>query len=480
MDSLPAFEQRNGLAAELASALPGRVHVAGEPQFRDSLARVFFPEAARRSPSCVVTPADVADVATTLTRAAAAGVPVTVRGGGLSSNCVRDDAVLLDLSVHFATARTDGDSHVVVGGGATVGEALAATTPTGRVIPVGIAGIAGLGLITRGGVGYLTRDLGLTLDQIVELEMVLPDGTWLRLSEDSRGVEEELWWAARGCAPSFGVVTSARLRTHPQGPVYVERAVVGLDALATYFATAPQLPRHTTMGAVLGWGGGPDPVLLVYTACRSSCDDDVDVARSATSAVVAASKNTFFRAETSGRYLAGLPEFAIPGPGGAEPAAIAPPDPTSTAHRGWFYGKSVFTGPNLGADIADGLAAAITAAPTRACRIDFQHTGGALADVEDTATAFWGRRGEWNVPLNAIWSDAADTDACRAWARDTLAVLAPGTIGGYSVELRSGFAESAAEIDAAYGGNLRKLRDLRDRIDPGGVLLNHPLAQELP
>lgn len=426
-----------------------------------------------------MTPLDTSDVATTLTQAADAGVPVTVRGGGLSSNCVRDGAVMLDLSVNFAGARPDGDSHVVVGGGATVGAVLESLAPTGRVIPVGIAGIAGFGLVTRGGVGYLTRDVGLTLDQIVDLEMVLPDGNVVRLSADSRGVDEELWWAARGCAPSFGVVTSARLRTHQQGPVFVDRAVVGLDALATYFATAPQLPRHTTMGAVLGWmDPSADPVLFVYTACRSAADDDIGVARAATSAVVAASNQLFFRAETAGRYLSGLPEFAIPGPGGADPAPIAPPDPASSAHRGWFYGKSVFTGPTLGADVADGLAAAIAAAPTRACRIDFQHTGGALADVDDTATAFWGRRGEWNVPLNAIWSDAAESDACRAWARDTLTVLAPGTIGGYSVEVRPGFAETSAEVAAAYGGNLNRLRELRNRIDPAGTLLNHPLAEE--
>lgn len=465
------------LTARLVADLPGRVYDVDSTAYRDSLARVFFPEASRRHPSCVVTPRDTADVAAVLTAASSAGVPVTVRGGGLSSNCVRDDAVMLDLSTHFATVRPD-ESHVVVGGGATVGSVLDALAPSGRVIPVGIAGIAGFGLLTRGGVGYLTREIGLTLDQIVELEMVLPGGEVVLLSADSSGIEGELWWAARGCAPSFGVVTSARLRTYAQGPVFVDRAVVGLDALATYFATAPTLPRHTTMGAVLGWMDPtrPTPVLLVYTACRSSSDDDVGVARAAASAVVAASATVEFRDEMRGRYLSGLPEFAIPGPGGADPAPISPPDPASSAHRGWFYGKSVFTGPTLGPDIADGLAAAIAGAPTRACRIDFQHTGGALGDVGDDATSFWGRRGEWNVPLNAIWSAEADGDACRQWARDTLTVLAPATIGGYSVEVRPGFVETQAEIEAAYGPHLPRLRELRDRIDPGGVLGTHPLG----
>jgi FAD/FMN-containing dehydrogenase len=135
----------------------------------------------------------------------------------------------------------------------------------------------------------------------------------------------------------------------------------------------------------------------------------------------------------------------------------------------------VFTGPTLGRDVADALAGAIRAAPTRACRIDFQHTGGALADTADGATAFWGRGGEWNIPLNAIWSDAEDGAACYAWAREIVGVLAADTIGVYSVEVRPGFPETDREIDIAYGDNVSRLRELRHRYDPSGVLADCPL-----
>ncbi|MGH8985647.1 MAG: FAD-binding protein, partial [Acidimicrobiia bacterium] len=111
------------------------------------------------------------------------------------------------------------------------------------------------------------------------------------------------------------------------------------------------------------------------------------------------------------------------------------------------------------------------AAPTPLCRIDFQQTGGALADVANDATAFWGRDAEWNVPLNAITSDAArDREACMAWGRETMDALAPSSVGVYSVELRPGFPETHAEVDAAFGGNLPRLRALRGRIDPDRVL----------
>ncbi|MDS1116407.1 hypothetical protein RD149_21925 [Gordonia westfalica] len=257
----------HGIAAALEAALPHRVHRPDSAGYRDSLARIFFPDASRRRPPCVVAPRDSADVSAALRLASAHGGTVTVRGGGLRSPCVDDGA--------------------------------------------------------------------------------------------------DLWWAVRGGAPSFGVVTEAVMRTHEQGPVHVDRAVVELDALPHYFAIAPTLPRHTTMGAVLGYAeGAAEPAVLVYTACRSGRRADLAEAREATDAV------------------------------------------------------------------ADGLADAIRSAPTRACRIDFQHTGGALADVDEGATAFWGRSAEWNVPLNAIWSDDpdsglhADSDSCLAWARNTLGVLA--------------------------------------------------------
>ncbi|SDU49664.1 FAD binding domain-containing protein [Gordonia westfalica] len=221
----------HGIAAALEAALPHRVHRPDSAGYRDSLARIFFPDASRRRPPRV-----------------------------------DDGAVLLDLSSHLSHARPCG-TLVETQGGATVGSILDSLADSGRVIPVGIVGLAGLGLVTRGGVGYLTRSVGLTLDHLVEVELILPDGEIVRLYEDSTGDDADLWWAVRGCAPSFGVVTEAVMRTHEQGPVHVDRAVVELDALPHYFAVAPTLPRHTTMGAVLGYAvGAAEPAVLVYTA----------------------------------------------------------------------------------------------------------------------------------------------------------------------------------------------------------------------
>jgi FAD/FMN-containing dehydrogenase len=459
---------------QLTAALPGRIHRPGSDTYADALGRIFFPDASRRHPPCVVRPRGVDDVATTLRIAEQAGRTVTVRGGGLSSNCVAEESILLDLSAHLSVARADGD-HVVVGGGATVGSMLDALAPAGRIVPVGISAHAGFGLVTRGGVGYYTRSRGLTLDHLVEVELVVPSGDVLHLSEASTGDEADLWWAVRGCAPPFGVVTAAILRTHEVGPMWVDRMVLDLDALVTYLEVAPGVARHTMMGAVLGYTDlVPNrPVMLVYTTCSSGEQADIDETRRAATAVATASTNVHFRSEMSGRYLTGLPEYTPPGRGGTEPPPLTLPEPGDS--RGSFYGKAVFTGADLDAAVADALAARIAAAPTPACRIDFQQTGGALADVGDTDTAFWGRGNEWNIPLNAIWSDPSDGDACLAWARDTVDALSDHTTGVYSVEIRPGCAETERELAAAFGDNRARLQALRGRIDPAGVFSTYPL-----
>src|SRR5580700_4198792 len=162
------------------AALPGSAAYAG------ALDRVFFPDAARRRPACVLEPASAADVSSIMKIAQKTGCSVTVRGGGLSSNCVSDGAVMIDLSARMDHATADGDT-VVVGGGATMGTMLDVLAPRQRTVPIGIVRLAGLGLATRGGVGFLTRSLAPTVDHRVWVGLVLPPGNVVRLPGDTTG-----------------------------------------------------------------------------------------------------------------------------------------------------------------------------------------------------------------------------------------------------------------------------------------------------
>ncbi|HEU5420827.1 MAG TPA: FAD-binding oxidoreductase [Streptosporangiaceae bacterium] len=460
----------------LQESLGARVCLPGSAAYSAALNRVFFPDAARRMPACVVEPASAAEVATIMKLATAAECAVTVRGGGLSSSCVSDNAVMVDLSTHLDYASAEpgpgGDlDRVTVGGGATMGTLLDAAADAGRMVPAGVVRLAGLGQATRGGVGFLTRSLGLTLDHLVAAELVLPTGDTVQLSAASTGTDADLWWAVRGCAPQFGVVTRATFRTHPARPVFVDRLVTGPDALPAYFQIAPGLPRHTSMSAVLGTV--PDepgtPGLLVYTVCASGAPADVAAARQAATAVAGSSAMPLIaRKEQTGLFNRGFPELALLYRDGSEPEPVRPPAPGRRTD--FFFGKSVFLDATPGADVAAALAEQLRTAPTPACRIDLQHAGGALADVPDTATAFWGRGAEWNAPVSAITADLRQRPECVEWARQAIGACAAHAAGVYSVELRPGLPETGQEVQAAFGANLPRLRRLARDCDPAGVL----------
>lgn len=459
----------------LQESLGARVCLPGSAAYAAALGRVFFPDAARRQPACVVEPTSTAEVATVLKVATAARCPVTVRGGGLSSACVSDGAVMVDLSTHLdyakATTGPGGEVVVTAGGGATMGTLLDTAADAGQMVPAGIVRLAGLGLASRGGVGYLTRSLGLTLDHLVAADLVLPAGEVVHLSDDATGTAAELWWAVRGCAPSFGVLASATFRTHPARPVFVDRLVTSPDALAAYFQIAPGLPRHTSMSAVLSTVPGEpgEAGLLIYTVCASGAPADVTAARHAATAVAGSSAGPVIaRKEETGLFNRGFPEMALLHRGGREPDPVGPPAPGPRTD--FFFGKSVFLDATPGADVAAALTEQLRRAPTPACRIDLQHTGGALADVADTATAFWGRGTEWNAPVNAITADPGQREECTEWARQAAGAYAGHTAGVYSVELRPGLPETAREVQAAFGGNLPRLQRLARDHDPAGVL----------
>jgi FAD/FMN-containing dehydrogenase len=440
------------------------------------MGRLFSTEASLTRPLCVAQPPDSAGVAAVLRVARDLGCAVTVRGGSLGPLCAADAAVMIDLSAHFAAVTVVG-TDARAGGGATVGTALDALAPLSRRIPVGVVRLAGMGLALQGGVGYWSRSLGLTLDHIRAVEVVVPSGEVLTLSDASAGPEADLWWAVRGCAPNFGVVTSVTFRSRPAPRrVFMQRLVYPLDALPACLEVAQELPRGFSASALLSPQPGETgaPVLLVLLVTEDDDPPNVSLAREIARELTRRGgvAPAFDRGEAVS-YLS-LPSFDMPSAGGADTSW---PPPSSTSQRLFKFEKSPFL-RRLDATAAARLAEAIRAAPTPLCRIDLQHCGGAVADVAPTATAFWTRDFEWNCPLIGAWyGPDGPRDACSAWVRHTAGLLAPYTAGMYSVEITPGLPETAREVELAFGANIGPLRELKRARDPDNVFrLYYPLG----
>ena len=181
-----------------------------------SEARAVYNAMIDRRPALIARCASPADVAEAVAFTRRHDLLLAVRGGGHNGGGlgVCDDGVVLDLSLLQAIEVDPAARTVRVGGGCTWAQVDAATHEAGLATPSGIVSTTGVGGLTLGGgIGHLSRKYGLTIDNLLEADVVLADGTQARASAEEN---PELFWALRGGGGNFGVVTSFLLPSAPR------------------------------------------------------------------------------------------------------------------------------------------------------------------------------------------------------------------------------------------------------------------------
>src|SRR5437899_9635369 len=174
-----------------------------------------------RYPAAIARCAGVADVIAAVRFGRTTGLPVAVRGGGHSfpGLSVVDDGLVIDLSLMRGT-RVDPEARIVrAQAGVLLGELDRETQQFGMAVPAGIVTHTGLaGLTLGGGIGWIMRKYGLTIDQLLSVDMVTADGEFVKASEDENA---DLFWGIRGGGGNFGIVTEFEFRLNPLGPQVV-------------------------------------------------------------------------------------------------------------------------------------------------------------------------------------------------------------------------------------------------------------------
>ena len=210
-------------------------------------ARMIWNGLIDRRPALIAQCSGTADVVDAVNFAREHDLLVSIRGGGhnVAGKAVNDGGIVIDLSAMRGVHVDSQSGRVRVQGGATLGDVDRETQLFGLAVPAGVVSTTGVaGLTLHGGARHLRRKHGLTIDNLLSVEIVTADGQLRRASSTEN---EDLFWAVRGAGSNFGVVTSFEFQAHPIGPMVMVGAVFYpledvrslLPAWRDYVASAP-------------------------------------------------------------------------------------------------------------------------------------------------------------------------------------------------------------------------------------------------
>jgi FAD/FMN-containing dehydrogenase len=448
-------------APQLARDLRGQVVTPADPAY-DEVRTVFAAHLDRR-PALIARVEGPADIARVIAYARETGSDLAVRGGGHSpaGHGVCDGGIVIDLSALRSFELDAAGRTAWAGAGLTAGAYTVAAGRHGLATGFGDTGAVGIGGITlAGGIGFLVRKHGLTVDDVLAAEIVTADGH-LRCA-DAR-TEPELFWALRGGGGNFGVVTRLRYRLHP-----VDTIVGGLLVL-------PATP-DVIAGFIAEAEAAPDELSTIANVMAAPPVPFVPEALHGTPVVMA-------RMVHAGEMQAGLRAIA-PFRALAEPVAdlLRPiqyaemyPDeqrsPLAVTARAMFA-RGV--GSRQAGTILERIGE--SAATLAACEI--RVLGGAMARVPAEATAFAHRQSPLMINVAAMYDPS--TSECSehaAWVRRLSAELADGDLGAYAGLLAD---EGQERVRAAYpGATWERLAAVKATYDPDNVFrLNQNIAPE--
>jgi FAD/FMN-containing dehydrogenase len=411
-------------------------------------ARRCFNALIDRRPAVIARCLGAEDVAAAFDFARTHGLEVAIRGGGHNpaGHCVCDGGLVIDLS-GMRDVEVDADVRIArSAGGATWLDFDTATQEFGLVTPGGIVGSTGVtGLALGGGIGHLTAQLGLTCDNIVGAELVIPDGRVVRAGADENA---ELLWGLRGGGGNFGVVTRIDLRLHPVERVFGGRLTyrgAGVrDALRSFRDVAAGSPSDLTVQAELGVDAA-EPTLLVLP-CFTGAEPDHEDLRTLRSAPGLVGDDVASRP-----FLTQQREV----------------DPPYGEHRHYWKGHFV---RELTDELIDELVARVVRSGTPLDGVLFESLHGAPKEVDPAFGGIAYRGAAFNVSVMGTWLDSADDTSRIAWVRETAASIEPWAFsGGYANYMQAD--EPLERVRAAFGEvAFDRLRALKTLYDPDNIL----------
>jgi FAD/FMN-containing dehydrogenase len=449
---------------ELASGFRGELVLPTDASYE--VHRAVWNGSINRFPAVIARCAGVADVIEAVRFARRTGLTAAVRSGGHSfpGLSVCDGGVVIDLSL-MNGVRVDLASRTVrAQTGIRLGELDRETQAFGLAVPAGIVTHTGLaGLTLGGGIGWLMRKYGLTIDQLISADVVTASGDVLTASDREN---PDLFWGLRGGAGNFGIVTEFEFRLNPVGPEVLAGPIIwpmeqSADVLRFYRDWITDVPDDLTTIVVHRMAPPLDvipselhgrPIVTVICCYAGSVEDGEKVTR------------------PMREFGSPLLDLCAPKPFVDHQAMFDPSFP-----EGWWYyfrscNVAALTDPviDITAERAQQMTSSLTAFPI------FQ-LGGAISRVGDDETAYHGRRAAHTFNINATTASSDGFAEEREWSRSFWTALSPYHSSVYVNFLME---EGQQRVRDAYGAaKYDRLRLLKQQYDPDNFFrLNQNIA----
>ena len=437
----------------LRAAVDGRVITPDDRGYDQ--ARTIFYGGFERRPAAIVRPADAAQVAQVVNVARDGGHELAVRAGGHSTvgHGLTEGGIVLDLSELSAIEVNPEARTAWAQAGLTTGAYTAAVQAHGLVTGFGDTASVGVsGLTLGGGVGYLVRRHGLTIDSLLAAELVTADGRVLEVDEERH---PDLFWAIRGGGGNFGVATRLKFRLHPLDGIVGGMLLLPATAqvIADFMAAAEAAPEELS-GIANVMVAPPMPFLppaahgkLVVMAMLCYAGD----------------------AEAGERALAPFRALAEPLADMLQPApyaAMFPPEEGEEEFHPTAVSHTMFM-DTVDRQMADTIMEQLQASDAPVRVVQLRALGGAMARVPAEATAFAHRHSRIMANVAAFYEGPADRDRRQAWVDGAAAALQQGDEGAYVNFLGD---ERPERVRRAYPGSTwDRLVEVKRRYDPDNL-----------
>lgn len=442
--------------AQLSASFGGELVRPGDATYEEH--RRVWNGSIDRRPALIARCAGVADVMAAVRFARTTGVILAVRGGGHSfpGLSVCDGGLVIDLGL-MKGIRVDPRARTVrAQAGVRLGDLDRETQAFGMAVPAGIVTHTGLaGLTLGGGIGWLMRKYGLTIDQLLSVDLVTADGELVRASEDENA---DLFWGVRGGGGNFGIVTEFEFHLNPVGPIVLAGPIFwpmeeSPHVLRFYREWIADLPDELT--TIVIHRRAP---ALPYVPAELHGKHVVAVACCYVGPI-----------EEGERVVAPLRRFGRPVLDLCRPKPFVEHQAMFDAAlpSGWWYYFRSCDVAELSDEVIDTTVEHSLRMRSPINTFPIFQLGGAVARVADGATAFHGRGAGHTFNINATTATAEGFAEERAWSRGLWEALAPHHTSVYVNFLMD---EGEEGIRQAYGpAKYEKLKTLKRRYDPGNL-----------